>query len=391
MPGRKRFSKFDNMPFSLLRREYESGNKIYCVRFKNEDGTYMIARSTGLSNKDAAIKWAFEQIHQGKIVTKRNIKFRNYTDGFFDEDSEWVEYRRKRGLSAGYTHNKHRNSYIKNYLAPHFGDRRLTSIKTLDIEKWQDDMLFDTELSATTVNHMLMCLRVIFKWALKHNYVLSNPCEQVPKLKQDSKERGIPTIDEVIKLFRDKSIWRDERHYLMAKLSMLTGMRQGEIIGLKRKYVSDCMIQVVLAWEAGKGLKDPKTAKSKRPVLFPSSFSDELRAFMLDAPFQDGEDFVFYTHIKGKPITNDKGINDSTYKALAKIGVSEEDRKDRHIVFHSLRHFFTTYLEKKGVPTRTIMDFLGHTNAAMTEHYTHRDLQEIFKDILPLQEQLLIP
>ncbi|MBT3181558.1 MAG: site-specific integrase [Deltaproteobacteria bacterium] len=177
----------------------------------------------------------------------------------------------------------------------------------------------------------------------------------------------------------------------MAKLSMLTGMRQGEIIGLKRKYVSDCMIQVVLAWEAGKGLKDPKTAKSKRPVLFPSSFSDELRAFMLDAPFQDDEDFVFYTHIKGKPITNDKGINDSTYKALAKIGVSEEDRKDRHIVFHSLRHFFTTYLEKKGVPTRTIMDFLGHTNAAMTEHYTHRDLQEIFKDILPLQEQLLIP
>ena len=70
-----------------------------------------------------------------------------------------------------------------------------------------------------------MRLRVIFKWALKHNYVLSNPCVQPPKLKQDSREGGIPTIDEVIKLFREKSIWKDEWHYLMAKLSMLTGMR----------------------------------------------------------------------------------------------------------------------------------------------------------------------
>ena len=338
MPGRKRFSKFENMPFSLLLRKYSSGNKVYCVRFKNEDGTYMTARSTGLTNKDAAIKWAFEQINKGKIVTKRNIKFVDYTEGFFNEDSEWVEYRRKRGLSAGYTHNRHRNSYLRNYLVPYFGEKRLTSIKPTEIEKWQDDMLFDTELSATTVNHMLMCLRVIFNWAEKHSYILSNPCRHVPKLKQDCKERGIPSIEEVVKLFRDKSIWRDERHYLMAKLSMLTGMRHGEIIALKRKYVSDCLIQVMLSWEAGKGLKDPKTAKSIRPVLFPSSFSDELKMFMNAAPFQDDEDFVFYTHIQGKPITNEKGTNTSMYKALAKIGISEDERKDRHIVFHSLRH-----------------------------------------------------
>ena len=73
MSGRKRFSKFDNMPFSLFLREYKSGNRIYCVRFKNEDGTYLTAQSTGLANKDAAIKWAFEQIHQGKIVTEYQV------------------------------------------------------------------------------------------------------------------------------------------------------------------------------------------------------------------------------------------------------------------------------------------------------------------------------
>lgn len=109
------------------------------------------------------------------------------------------------------------------------------------------------------------------------------------------------------------------------------------------------------------------------------------------APVQDDDDFVFYTHVKGKPITHDKGINTSFYKALAKIGVDEDERKDRHIVFHSLRHFFTIYLEAQGIPMTRIRDFLGHTAVSTTEGYTHRELKKMFKDILPLQEQLLIP
>lgn len=212
---------------------------------------------------------------------------------------------------------------------------------------------------------------------------LSNPAALVRKLKTDAKQRGIPTIEEVVKLFRDSSIWRDERHYLMSKLSMLTGMHQGELIGLQRQYVSECTIFVEHSWEAGQGLKGPKTKKSRRPVYFPKKFSDELQVFMEAAHFQDGDDFVFYTHVKG--------INTSFYKALAKMGVDEEERKDRHIVFHSLRHFFSSYLDAQEIPMARIRDFMGHTAVSITEGYTHRDIQKMFKDILPLQEQLLIP
>ena len=54
---------------------------------------------------------------------------------------------------------------------------------------------------------------------------------------------------------------------MMGKLSAMTGMRQGELIALKRKYVHEYYIEVAHSWEAGIGLKDPKTKKSKRPVL----------------------------------------------------------------------------------------------------------------------------
>ena len=147
----------------------------------------------------------------------------------------------------------------------------------------------------------------VFRGTTPQFYVLVNPVVSVHKLKADTKQRGIPSFEEVVKLFRDGSIWRDERHYLMSKLSMLTEIRQGELIGLQRQYVSECVVFVEYAWEAGKGLKGPKTKKSRRPVYFPKKISAELQSFTDSAPFQDGEDLVFYTHVKGKPITRDKG------------------------------------------------------------------------------------
>ncbi len=150
------------------------------------------------------------------------------------------------------------------------------------------------------------------------------------------------------------------------------------------------IIEVVHSWEAGIGLKDPKTKKSKRPVLITDKLSNELREFMLRAPFQDEEHYVFYSQKRDSPITNDKGINLSFYKALKEIGVSEDERKERHIVFHSLRHFFNTYLRNSGIPDNLIRDYLGHTTMVMTENYTHRLLED-FKGIADLQNKLLIP
>lgn len=41
--------------------------------------------------------------------------------------------------------------------------------------------------------------------------------------------------------------------------------------------------------------------------------------------------------------------------------------------FHSLRHTFVSALRNRGVALQTAQALAGHTNAAMTEHYTHED------------------
>ena len=390
MSKRNRFSKFDNMPFSLWNRKLPSGRSVYYVRFKNEDGSYQTPHSTEQTSREAAIRWSLNLINEGGVLTKRNVKFTEYADDFFNWDGPYVTFRRQRGRQIGKTHCRHMNSYLHNHLIPYFDTKKLSSLTSQDIKNWQDYMLNETELSPRTINHMLICLRLVFSEALKHHYIASNPCQGVSKLKEDLRERGILGVEETISLFQDSLIWKDMRHYMMCKLSAMTGMRQGELKALQRKYVHDYYIEVVHSWEAGIGLKGPKTKGSKRPVLLTDKLADELHQFMVKSPFNDEADFVFYSGKRGFPITNVKGINTSFYRALGKIGISDVERNERHIVFHSLRHFFNTYLRNNGIPDNLIRDFLGHTSVAMTDNYTHRVLDD-FRSIGDLQSRLMIP
>ena len=74
---------------------------------------------------------------------------------------------------------------------------------------------------------------------------------------------------------------------------------------------------------------------------------------------------------------------------MESIGISEEERKDRHIAFHSSRRFFNTLLRSAQVADSTIQRFTGHDNDAMTEHYTDY-LQEDLQETSRAQDRLLI-
>ena len=58
------------------------------------------------------------------------------------------------------------------------------------------------------------------------------------------------------------------------------------------------------------------------------------------------------------------------YKALEKIGISEEERARRGITFHSWRHKFATDCVKANMHPLKIMALTGHKNAEMLFRYT---------------------
>jgi integrase len=395
--------RHSELPFSLYPRARKKGKPMIYVRFRSPDGEWLPGRSSGQTSRDAAKRWAMKEIMDGKVVVRQNVKFSEYADGFFDWDGTYVKRARTRqrrtsrklGLTnMGHTHADKMNAFLKNHLIPHFGDKRLSSFTSEDIEQWIDHMLEtprkekdDRPLSPRSINHMLVCLRHVFGQAKRDGLVAINPCADVGFAIENSKQRGILTEEETRKLIDSPWAWPNTRDYLIAKISALTGMRQMEVVALKRKHILG-KSAVEHSWEMGYGLKEPKSRAGLRTLPIAPSLREEILESMKSSPYKHDGDFVFYSADRDKPYTNNKGILDSFYEALTAIGISEVERTKRNLVFHSLRHYANTYLRFAGVPDFLIQAYIGHSSTAMTDHYTHVS-DEDFQPIIDAQERLL--
>ena len=60
------------------------------------------------------------------------------------------------------------------------------------------------------------------------------------------------------------------------------------------------------------------------------------------------------------------------YENLKKIGISTKERKERNIVFHSLRHFCATILAQE-TDIKIVKSVLGHRTEIMSEHYSNHE------------------
>ena len=70
---------------------------------------------------------------------------------------------------------------------------------------------------------------------------------------------------------------------------------------------------------------------------------------------------------------------------MRNIGITEHERVERNLIFHSWRHFFNTYLRSRGVPDAKIQAITGHRTQELTEHYTKFGLEH-YKDVYDAQD-----
>ena len=75
------------------------------------------------------------------------------------------------------------------------------------------------------------------------------------------------------------------------------------------------------------------------------------------------------------------------YTALGKIDITEEERQERRITFHSHRHFLNTVLRSARIPDPLVQRVTGHRTQEMTEHYSHFALED-FGDVVKVLEKV---
>ncbi len=257
----------------------------------------------------------------------------------------------------------------------------LSDISPLLIEKWRQRRRVDG-VKPASINRQLNDLRACLNRAVKWGALASSPFDKIEPMKTDSsakvryltkeeEERLRTALDERearIKAARQSAnSWRAERgkkkyadlscsvfadHLKPAVLlSLNTGLRQGELFGLKWADINFEQSNLTVV-----GI----TAKDGETRHIP--LNTEALAILKQWKAQPGVkcQWVFHS-TDGKPFNNVR----TSWTGVLKTAEIDDFR------WHDLRHTFASNLVMSGVDLNTVRELLGHSDYKMTQRYAH--------------------
>jgi integrase len=371
--------------FTLLLRKYKNGKQVFYYYAYDENGQRQGAWTTGCRTKTEARNFCHKLIKKGALIPDRTkvLTFGEFAAGYWERGSEYVQYRNSRtDITESYISGC--KCITQNQMIPYFGNTPLDKITTEGVNKWllgfskreviEDGEKKEKKYKNSYANTALKAFRVMMGEAVRRGHIKINPCTAVPYLKDDHRDIEIFTVDEVRRLFPKKyqTVWgKKEIAFAANKLASLTGMRSGEILGLKGEYVFDNYILVCGQFGRFGYLPHTKTKQNRNIPLVP-----EMIALLRKLMVRNGQGFLFSVNGGVTPICHtvlSYGLND----ALQKIGISKEEIKRRRLSLHGWRHFVNTELQRQGFTVPQVQSITGHLTNSMTERYSHLDARQI--------------
>lgn len=351
-PGILRSMARYRKPFTLFPRSLPSGLVVYYYQTRDDTGRRLPARSTGCTDRAAAERYCMELWRDGKLVPTRNPFFREFAAGFWGPSSPYVRYHNataKRPMSD--SHLRTESGYLANRVMPHFRDYRVQDIRRHHVEAWVASQ--SEEVSKATVSHLLRNLRAILNYAKRQGLIRDNPADGV-KVAESYTPRGTFSTDEIRRIFA--APFNHPATRALSFTACVTGARLTELRELTTDRVHDDWIRIA---ETG------KTAIRDVPV--PKTVISAILALQVE-PYAISYDGTIYP-----PWDATKKL----YEAMRAAGISDKERRERSLVFHSWRHTFISYCRAEGVPDAMIKHTVGHSQQGTTGGYTHFSLVDL--------------
>ena len=264
---------------------------------------------------------------------------------------------------------------MSKWILPFFQDLSLGDITSAHVSKFLGK-LDQSGLASKYRRNIYNLVNEIFEVALANGLILSNPVRSKihrPAVLQDQ-EKGALSSDQCWALV---AAVREKRDKAILWTFMLTGMRQGEVLGLRRMDVDleskkITATHVLYRGRLLRGLKKHKRSRKPRQhqVLIPEMLEVVLRDHMESSTFQGPEDFLFHKN-DGSPVDPDVFRSDVLYPAMRRLGIPILRRASG---FHMFRHTAASLINKETGNMKLSQAQLGHANVQITaDVYTHVD------------------
>lgn len=318
------------------------------------------------------LKTALHQQQQSILATGPQQKVEQFL-------IHWLENVHKQSIRSR-TYERY-EEIVRLHLVPGIGHHQLQKLSPQHLQSFYTNKL-EEGLSTTTVISFHNVLHKALETAVRWNLISRNVCDLVSPPRRKRFEIQPLSVEQVQQLL---AATREHRQEALFILALATGMRRGELLGLKwqdinfqtdtlqvRRILTRVPTKVKNPQGATYVEAEPKTEKGRRSILLPPFVVEALkqhRARQLEARLKAGaawqeHDYVFCTSV-GTHLHPTRDVLNQLKVLLAKAGLPD-------IRFHDLRHSSATMLLSMGVHPKIVQEILGHSQISMTlDTYSH--------------------
>ncbi len=228
-------------------------------------------------------------------------------------------------------------------------------------------------LNAKTVHNVHLTLRKALADAVEDRLLSHNPADGAHRLHKDHPEMRTWTAEQ---LSRFLAAVADDEHFCLWRLAATTGMRRGELLGLRWHDVHAATghVQVVqqrVRGDAGFTYGPPKTARGRRSISLDAvtvaALSSHRQSQAVIRPMfgrQDEDADLVFARADGSPMDPDS-VSGRFERIVRRLQLPL-------IRLHDLRHTHATLALAAGVHPKVVQERLGHSSVTMTlDLYSH--------------------